>query len=159
MGYFFSSHEIAEMAMHVEEAGIEFHKKASEFAADEKIKKIFLFLSNAEIDHRNIFRGIMEAEEKNDSLDEYSIDIASNIEYLIGKFEKAVFDLKFPEVSSLTIAKCLDVGIHVESGLITAYTELHEVLIGKFYNVLEKIIGEEKTHLEMLQNIKKKLSL
>ena len=101
----------------------------------------------------------MEAEEKNDSLDEYSIDIASNIEYLIGKFEKAVFDLKSAEVSSLTVAKCLDVGIHVESGLIAAYSELHEVLIGKFYNVLEKIISEEKTHLEMLQNVKKQLGL
>lgn len=159
MEYFFSSHEIAGMAMRVEEAGIEFYKKAAKFAVNEKVKKIFLFLADAEVDHRNAFKDIMETEQKNDSLDEYSIDIASDIEHLIGKFEKAVFDLKSPEVSSLTIAKCLDVGIHVESGLIAAYTELHEVLIGKFYNVLEKIIGEEKTHLAMLQNVKKKLNL
>jgi rubrerythrin len=159
MKYFFSPHQIAEMAMQVEEVGIGFYKKAAELATDEKVKKIFLFLSDAEIDHKNTFKTIMEAEQKNDSTDEYAIDVASNIRHLIEKFEKAAFDLKSAEASSLTVAKCLDVGIHVESGLIAAYSELHETFIDKFHDVLEKIVSQEKAHLEMLQNVKKQLGL
>jgi rubrerythrin len=101
----------------------------------------------------------METEQKNSSADEYAIDVASNIRHLIEKFEKASFDLKSSESSSLTVAKCLDVGIHVEKGLITAYTELWETFIDKFHSVLEKIVSQEKTHLEMLQNVKKQLGL
>jgi rubrerythrin len=145
--------------MQVEEAGIGFYKKAAELATDEKVKKIFLFLSNAEIDHKNTFKTIMEAEQGNDSTDEYAIDIASDIRHLIERSEKAVFDLKSAEVSSLTVAKCLNVGIHVESGLIAAYSELHGTLIGKFHGVLEKIVSQEKIHLEILQNVKKQLGL
>jgi len=159
MSYYFNPYQIAEMAMQVEEAGIEFYKQASEHAVDEKVKQIFLFLSDAEIAHKNTFKTIMEAERKNDSTDEYAIDVASNIRHLIEKFEKAVFDLKSSEASSLTVAKCLDIGIHVESGLIAAYTELHEKFIDKFRGVLEKMISEEKKHLEMLQNVKGQLGL
>lgn len=159
MNYFFSSHQIAEMAMRVEEAGIGFYKRASELAVDEKVKKIFLFLSDAEIGHKNTFRKIMEAEQKNSSEDEYAIDVASNIRHLIEKFEKAAFDLKSAEASTLTVGKCLDVGIHVESRLIAAYRELYEKFIDKFHGMLEKIVSEEKTHLEMLQNVKKQLAL
>ena len=159
MGYFFSPYQMAEMAMQVEEAGIEFYKKASEFSKKEKIKKIFLFLSGAEIVHRTIFKTIMETEQGNDSTDEYSVDIASIMRNLIEKCEKIVFDLQSVEESSLTVAKCLDVGIHVESGLIGAYSKLHETFIDKFHSVLEKIVGQEKTHLEMLRNVKKQLEL
>lgn len=157
--YFFSAHQIAEMAVQVEEKGIIFYKKVAELAPDEKIRKIFLFLSDAEVDHKNAFRAIAEAEERRDSLDEYSIDVAGNIKFLIEKFENAVFDLKSTQLSSLNVQKCLNVGISTESGLIIAYTELHEKFIAKFHAVLEKIINEEKTHLEMLQNVKKKLNL
>ncbi len=53
--YNFSPRQIAEMAMGVEEAGEEFYTKLASVLDDQKLKDIFLILSKAELQHRDMF--------------------------------------------------------------------------------------------------------
>jgi len=159
MGYFFSPYEIAEMAMRVEAAGAAFYQKAAKFAPEGKVREIFLFLSNEEIDHQNTFRIIRDMEQKKNTAVEYAIDLAAHIERLIEEYKQGVFDLNPEEISALTVAKCLDIGIRTERGLLTVYTELYETFVDKFHSVLTSIANQEKDHLEALQNVKKELGL
>lgn len=159
MGYFFNPCQIAEMAVQAEEAGIKFYHKAANIATDEKIKKIFLFLAEAEVEHREIIRTILETERWNDTEDEYAVDMAPMVRRLVEKCEKTVFDLDFVEKFPLAVGTCLDIGIFVENGFITLYTELLGTFAAKFHGILEKILSQEKAHLAMLQNTKKGLGL
>jgi len=59
----------------------------------------------------------------------------------------------------LAVGTCLDIGIFVENGFITLYTELLGTFAAKFHGILEKILSQEKAHLAMLQNTKKGLGL
>jgi len=152
----FSAYQIAEMAMTVEEAGVRFYEMLSILATDGKLKDIFMILSKAEVQHKDIFRSIADSL-RNDDPTEYSIDLSSLIETHIDTLKKAAFSMQSFSKVPTNIQDAVEIAINIEKEAIRIYTEMYSTFIEKFHGVLENIINEEKKHLEILTDVKSKL--
>ena len=63
MGVFVAS-DIVEVAIRIEENGINFYKFAEQIAKQEEAKKLFVHLAEAEVAHKKTFEGIFAKMEK-----------------------------------------------------------------------------------------------
>ncbi len=57
------------------------------------------------------------------------------------------------------IQEALNMAVYTEEEAICIYTEMSNSFVDKFHGILTKIINEEKKHLEILTNVKTKISL
>lgn len=158
MEYAFSIYKIAEMAMQVEEKGASFLNKFAQKTDDQKIKNVLAYLANQEIQHHKDFKEIRDASAKTGEVDVYVIDIAKNMQVFIDSLKKEAFDQRNFE-PEINIKKCLRVMIFIEEESIRTYQKLKSVFIDKFAPVLERIINEEKEHLETLLKVERGLEL
>lgn len=154
--YNFSPHQIAEMAMSVEEAGVIFYERLATLVDDPKLKQIFTTLSKAELGHRDTFRGIADSSLK-DGLSEYSVDLSLLMKNHIDKLKEAAFNMRSFSNKPTTIQEALSIAIHIEQEAIRIYTEMRNTFIERFHEVLSGIIEEEKKHSEILHDIKTRL--
>jgi len=157
MGYYFSPYRIAEMAMQVEEAGVEFYKNLASRNKDETTKKVFLFLADQELSHYKGFSVVASEMKQNNSEYEYSIDVARLLQQSIDDLKDSAFNTNSPKTDSIDIKKCLDIAIHIEEESARIYQEIYKSFIEKFHKVILKIINEEEKHLKTLLNVKEKL--
>jgi len=158
MEYAFSIYKIAEMAMQVEEEGTRFLNKLAQEEYNPKIKSVIVFLANQEAQHYKDFREIRDKSAKTGEVDVYVVDIAKSMKVFIDNLKRQAFDERNfkPEIN---IKKCLEVMIFIEEESIGIYQKLKNVFIDKFAPVLERIIGEEESHLASLLKVKRELEL
>jgi rubrerythrin len=150
----FSAKEILEMALRIEENGVEFYTQAGSASKSKKLKELFTFLTEEEKKHITIF-GEMDSsvpdDTKPDTLDPY-LDEASL--YLKALANSRVFTNKNEgkrlagKVSSEEEA--LLTAINMEKDSILFYNELHNAITNKDKAILGRIIEEEKKHLRKL---------
>jgi rubrerythrin len=159
MGYFFSPYRIAEMAMELEIKGIKFYEYLASCNSDDKTKKVFLFLSNQEVAHYRTFQEIAAAMRQKNSEHEYSIDVSRLLQEAIDDLNNMVFSLESLATDSIDMNKCFEIAINTEKKSVLAYEEIQNSFTKEFQGVLSKILDEEREHLKMLVNVKKKLRL
>ena len=156
--YNFSPRQIAEMAMGVEEAGEEFYTKLASVLDDQKLKDIFLILSKAELQHRDMFKNIAGSfSGEEDS--EYSIDLPTLMKRYIDKLKEVAFNIKSFSSKPDNVQEALNIAIYTEEEAIRIYTEMYNSFVDKFHDILTKIINEEKKHLGILTDIQAKTHL
>jgi rubrerythrin len=154
--FYFSPYKIAEMAMDVEEQGAKFYKALAGPVVDEKLKSIFLALSDMELDHKDKFRGIAARLRKED-LNEYSVDVTMLMRTHLEKLRRLAFDMSTERKKRPDIAQAIDIAVNIEKQSIKIYSRMYRAFIEKFHEVLLAIIKEEKKHLELLNKVKRKL--
>jgi rubrerythrin len=153
----FSKTEILNLAISIEEAGIEFYKEA-ESMVNQNLKELFKFLQEEELAHKNIFEKMLQG------LQDFSItykDLPDDYnEYVkaIGQgavFKKIELHEKIKGLSSQE--KIVSFALEMERKSIEYYNFLKEITPQKNHPLLDQIIAEEEKHITQLENMKKNL--
>ena len=147
----FNSVEVLEMAKEIEVRGKEFYRHYAQQSDKKELKDFFKKLARDEQDHYDTFNKLsQEAEKKADTSTNYIYDYqVSN--YLKNLVEFTVFpadENEMPEVEELNVI--LNIAITAEKDSILFYQEMVEHNQGNTVDVLEKLIKEEKKHLQDL---------
>jgi rubrerythrin len=154
----YSIREIIQFAIEIEKEGKIFYQKMAGQAMDEKIKKIYLQLMQDESDHQETYQKFLD--NLGPDHNEYLYHMQNEyIEYLHSFIENIVFDKdKIDQLieSFKTEQAAIDYAIEKEKSSIKYYESLKQIVIDHDNKIVDQIITEEKSHIEKLQNLKKR---
>ncbi len=145
--------DIVNIAVQIEEKGERFYKEAAEKANSAEVKELFSMLSRDESKHREIFLNMLKA--LNIEGDKLSIEYQN---YLKAYTDRLVFEGGSPEVvekmKNFDQVWALNYAIQRELDSILYYYELKNIVAKSEYDLIDKIISEERSHFEKLTKIK-----
>jgi rubrerythrin len=160
MSIAFSSQELLNIAIGIEQRGISFYDIMAKSTDNEEARTIFEALVEMERVHLETFQNIKR------SLDESQTSKTSSDEdsaYLEALIENAVFsdDLITSEMATQADSdiKAIELGINAEKDSILFYYEMKDIVPPNLLPVINGIIAEEKSHLRQLSVAKKNLTL
>ena len=153
----FAASDIVEVAIRIEENGINFYKFAEQIAKQEEAKKLFAHLAQAEVAHKKTFEGIFAKMEKYNPPESYVVEYRA---YLRAYFDNNIIFTKEAmdkELSSIkdTIA-AFDFAMQRELDSILYYHEIKNLVPAAQHEAIEKIIEEERKHYAALVDMKKR---
>ncbi len=159
MSMVFSGSELINIAISIERRGITFYDIMAKSTDDEMARGIFQRLTEMEREHIQIFQDMLGEAAKpapSESLtEEHEI-------YLQALIDNAVFsdDLITSEMATQADSdiKALELGISAEKDSILFYYEMRDVMPRPALPMINRIIAEEKSHLRILSEIKKRLA-
>lgn len=158
MSIMFSASEIVETAVRIEENGFAFYNEAAKLVKDEKTADIFNYLAGEEKKHIEIFQNLLQGLETEplppSEIEEYD----HYMKYLTDEnvftrevgAEKVINQIQ-SDVDALNLA------IDIEKDSILFYSGLKRVAKKSDYEVIDKVINEEFSHLVKLSAIKSQL--
>lgn len=159
MSIVFAPGELINIAIGIERSGITFFDIMARTTDAEMARDIFEEFVRMEREHLNIFQNML-VEIGNDQPPETLTPEYSK--YLQALIDDAVFTNDAVMSEAVTQAdsdiKALEVGISAEKDSILFYQALKDVLPRRTIPVIDRIISEEKSHLQQLTAIKKKLA-
>ena len=127
-------------------------------ADSEESRAVFDILVAMERNHLDIFQDMLD--EFRNSRDTNLLDDKHSV-YINTLTDNAVFtdDLITGDmaIQADTDLKAIDLGISAEKDSLLLYYEIKDILPQHMATLLDKIIEEEKTHLQQLSNIKREL--
>jgi rubrerythrin len=156
MGVFAAS-DIVEVAIRIEENGINFYKFAEQIAKQEEAKKLFAHLAQAEVTHKKTFESIFAKMEKYNPPESYAGEYSAYLRAYVDNniiFTKEAMDKELSNVKD-TIA-AFDFAIKRELDSILYYHEIKKLVPPAQHEVLEQIIEEERKHYLALTEMKKR---
>ncbi len=157
----YSAKEVLDMALRIEENGKLFYSLAKDAAKTDKIKELFQFLYNEEVNHTRYFKAIIKDTDKDSApnqLDPYLeeaylyLNALADSEVFTSADDGAAFARKVGGEKD-----ALDYAIKAEKDALLFYYELSNFIREKDKSILDEIIKEEKDHLQKLTDIKNKL--
>ena len=156
MSDIFSGSDLIDIAIDIEKRGVMFYDIMAKSTDNEDARTVFEELVEMERDHIAIFQDMMGGyEEQQAPSQAYS-------EYLRALLDAAVFtdDLITGEMATQADSdiKALELAITAEKDSILFYYELRDILPGQSLPAINRIIAEEKSHLQQLSDIKKQLA-
>ena len=158
MGVFEAS-DIVEVAIRIEENGVNFYKFAEQIVKQAEAKKLFAQLAEAEVAHKKTFEKIFANMEKNSPTESYEGEYGAYLRSYVDNniiFTKEVMDKELSKVKDTISA--LDFAIKRELDSILYYHEIKKLLPATQYEVIEQIIEEERKHFMALTEMKKCLA-
>ncbi|TYT23195.1 ferritin family protein [Dictyoglomus thermophilum] len=151
----FSSQDLIEMAIHIEEEGEKFYELMGSKVEDEELKKLFSYLALEEKRHALAFKEIYSRLENEGFVSAYPDQEANK--YLHAFVDSQIF-IDWDKLSTRTIwslSEVLDLAISLEKDSILFYYEMEKYIPEKDKNILYEIIKQEKMHLSQLTEFKK----
>ena len=153
----FDARDVIQFALRIEEDGEVFYRKAALAAEDKDVRDLFNFLADEEIQHKALFREMFSKMEALQPAEAYDGEYASYLsDYIDGK---AVFTKETrQELISDTkdIPSSLTFAMQREADSILYYHEAKRFTGEKYYNIIDKIITEERKHFIKLSELRKK---
>ena len=153
----FDARDVIQFALRIEEDGEVFYRKAALAAKDKDVRDLFNFLADEEIQHKALFREMFSKMEALQPAEAYDGEYASYLsDYIDGK---AVFTKETQqELTSDTkdILSALTFAMQREADSILYYHEAKRFTGEKYYNIIDKIITEERKHFSKLSELRKK---
>ena len=156
MGVFAAS-DIVEVAIRIEENGINFYKFAEQIAKQEEAKKLFSHLAQAEVAHKKTFEKIFANMDKNNPPESYAGEYSAYLRAYVDNniiFTKEAMDKELSNVKD-TIA-AFDFAMQRELDSILYYHEIKNLVPAAQHEAIEKIIEEERKHYAALVDMKKR---
>jgi rubrerythrin len=153
----FDARDIIQFAVRIEEDGETFYRKASLAAQDKDIKDLFNLLANEEVQHKALFRDMLSNMEALQPAETYDGEYAAYLgDYIDGKvvFTKDAQKELAPDVSDTSSAVMF--AMQREADSILYYHEAKQFIAEKYYNIIDKIIIEERKHFSKLSELRKK---
>ena len=159
MAVFFSGDEIIQMAVKTEETGYTFYQSAAQNAKSDKLKDLFDYLAKAELRHKETYLGLKGMIEESPQgvpvdWDELGLYIKSMIDssFFLGG------DKSINMASKASGDKeAIDFALAFEKDTLLFFYQLLDLLKTKDKPVVEKVIEEEKKHIQQLSEIKETL--
>ncbi|PKN51279.1 MAG: hypothetical protein CVU55_12665 [Deltaproteobacteria bacterium HGW-Deltaproteobacteria-13] len=158
MGVFAAS-DIVEVAIRIEENGINFYKFAEQIAKKEDEKNLFAQLAQAEAAHKKTFEKLFAGMEKNSPTESYEGEYGAYLRSYVDNnliFTKEVMDKELSKVKDTVDA--LNFAIQRELDSILYYHEIKKLVPAAQHEEIEKIIEEERKHFLSLTAMKKGLA-
>jgi rubrerythrin len=155
----FAASDIVEVAIRIEENGINFYKFAEQIAKQEEAKKLFAQLAQAEVEHKKTFEKIFANMEKNNPPESYEGEYGAYLRSYVDNnliFTKEVMDKQLAKVKDTSAA--LDFAIQRELDSILYYHEIKKLVPATQHEAIEKIIEEERKHFLSLTAMKKRFA-
>jgi rubrerythrin len=158
MSIVFSGDELINIAIDIERRGISFYDVIAKSTDNEIARAVFAELAVMEREHLKTFQDML-SETGTDRTSETPSEYPGYIRILI---DEAVFsdDLITGEIAMQADSdiKAIEMGINAEKDSLLLYYEMKENMPQRSIPVLNRIIAEEKSHLQQLSEIKKRLS-
>jgi len=160
MSIIFSGSDLINIAIDIERRGIMFYDIMAKSTDNEGARAVFEALVNMERGHIQIFEDMLDEtgtqQSEKSSSQGYS-------DYLQALIDDAVFtdDAITSEMATQADSdiKALGLAISAEKDSILFYYEMKDTMPRRALPVLDRIIAEEKSHLQQLSAIKKKLAV
>ena len=155
----FAASDIVEVAIRIEENGVNFYKFAEQIAKQEEAKKLFAGLAQAEVAHKKTFEKLFAGMEKSNPPESYEGEFGAYLRSYVDNnliFTKEIMDQQLAKVTDTVSA--LDFAIQRELDSILYYHEIKKLVPAAQYDAIDQIIAEERRHFSNLTDMKKRLS-
>lgn len=153
----FDASDIVQFAVRIEEEGEAFYRKAAQDARDKDTQDLFSFLANEELQHKALFREMLSKVETLQPAETYDGEYGAYLrDYIDGKviFTKDVQQDLTPETKNTLSVVVF--AMQREADSILYYHEAKQFIAEKYYNMIDKIITEERKHFSKLSELRKK---
>lgn len=155
----FSGIEILDIAIRIEENGINFYKHAIEEADSEDLKSLFVALAGEEQAHKSYFKELKEeyiaSNGKNIFSDTMGEDEA--LLYLNALADTHIFtsekDGRSHAVTTNSDETAVRIAMELEKDSILFYSEILKVIRAADIGIVEELIDQEKRHLKRLSEL------
>ena len=158
MSIVFSSDELLNIAIGIERRGMTFYDIMAKSTDNDVARAIFEGLVNMEREHINIFEDMMDEVDRQSAPESPRPGYSDYIRALI---DDAVFtdDMITSEMATQADSdiKAIELAISAEKDSILFYYEMKDLMPPKALPVIERVIAEEKLHLQQLTGVKKRL--
>ena len=159
MSIAFSSSELINIAIGIERRGITFYDIMAKSTDNETTRAVFQDLANMEREHIRIFQGMLGEADKHPPSESSTQEYAGYLQAII---DDAVFtdDMITSEMAAQADSdiKAVELGMRAEKDSILFYYEMKDIMPRRALPMIDMIIAEEKSHLQQLSEIKKKLT-
>jgi rubrerythrin len=159
MSIVFSSGEVINIAIGIERRGMTFYDIMAKSADNEIVRAIFEGLVNMEREHIETFENMLDEADKDQPSETSTQEYTGYIQALI---DDAVFtdDMITSEMATQADSdiKALELGISAEKDSILFYYEMRDIMPQRALPMINRIISEEKSHLQQLSEVKKRLA-
>ena len=157
MSNIFNASEIYQFAIRIEENGEKFYRKMAKKLDEPKIKELFTFIADEEIQHKKIFENMLSKIESYEPPESYP---GEYFEYLRAYVDNVLFSInKFDEdVEKIHNAlEAIQFAIDKELDSVLYYQEMRNVVLAHQKELIKNIIEEERKHVVKLSEIKRKI--
>jgi rubrerythrin len=158
MGVFAAS-DIVEVAIRIEENGVNFYRFAEQIAKQQEAKELFAHLALEEVKHKKIFEQIFAKMEKSNPPESYEGEYSAYLRSYVDNniiFTKEAMDKELSKVTD-TIA-AFDFAIRRELDSILYYHEIKKLVPAAQHGTIEQVIEEERKHFSKLTEMKKRFT-
>ncbi len=159
MSVVFSGSELIDIAIGIERRGITFYDVMAKSTDNEMARTAFEGLVEMEREHLKTFQDMLAETDKHPARETSGQEYSDYVQALM---DEAVFtdDLITSEIAMQADSdiKAIELGISAEKDSLLFYYEMKDNMPQRTVPVINRIIAEEKSHLQQLSEIKKKLS-
>lgn len=159
MGIFFTPGEIFDVAIGMEKNGISFYTSAAKSSNNNEVRSLYNILIGEEKNHLQFFQKSKESLESSFSPgaldDEYPAYLKALVDSIVFTPEKNAEATNAVRIASE--GQALDFALGMERDSILFYLEMKPLMSKTGKGSLDKIIREERTHLERLSAMKDKV--
>ena len=157
MDYWFSAHEVAQLAAEIESKGAVFYRHLQDVADDATIADMCAFFVAQEDEHHTKFLAIAEAYRTSECEQWYSVDIGEMLKASISDMAQFCDGENLAARSLATVSECLSLAARLEATAIRVYTQMGEKYTARFSGILSEVLEEEQKHLRMIQHVQKRI--
>lgn len=159
MSIIFSGNDPINVAIGIERRGIMFYDIMAKSTDNEDARAVFEGLADMEREHIRIFESLLGEADKHPPREASTRGYS---DYLQSLMDEAVFtdDMITSEMAAQADSdiKALELAISAEKDSILFYYEMRGIISQRAVTMLNRIIAEEKSHLQQLSETKKKLA-
>jgi rubrerythrin len=152
----FDARDIIRFALRIEENGEALYRKAALAAQNDDIRNLFNLLADEEIQHKALFREMLSKMETLQPAETYDGEYAEYLsDYMDGKviFTKEVGKELTPDVKDTLSVITFAMGRETDS--ILYYHEAKRFIAEKYFDIIDKVIAEERNHFSKLAELRK----
>lgn len=153
----FEAKEIFKFAIRIEENGEKFYRFASDLTDDEETKKIFNYLADEEVKHKETFTRLLSEITKDVSFENYSDEY---FDYLRCYTDNVIFNeeqLEKQKKEVKDVLSAIKFAMQRELDSVLYYHEVEKFISSNQRSLIEEIIAEERKHYAKLSEMKKNL--
>ena len=147
----FSAHELIDIAIKLEKNGEDFYREAREKVSSSALESLLHFLADEESRHGEWFEQL-KGDANLSHLASNGLELDSALlQDLVGDQQFSLGDVDLSKVDNIRVM--IDHAIEFEKDTILFYEMLRSVIdTPEILSILDKIIGEEKRHIENLED-------
>lgn len=153
----FAASDIMEVAIRIEENGINFYNFAMQIAKQQDAKDLFAKLAEAEGAHKRTFEKFFAGMEKYNLPEQYEGEYSAYLRMYVDNnliFTKEVMDRQLAKVTDTIGA--FEFAMQRELDSILYYHEIKKLVPEAQHEAIDKIIEEERKHYSSLAEVKKR---